>query len=59
MKALKRILGQEGINGVIVALLLILIGVGALMGISTWLNDASNTVIQDANGTINTISATN
>jgi len=59
MKALKRILGQEGINGVIVALLLILIGVGALMGISTWLNNASNTVIQDANGTINTISTAN
>jgi len=59
MKAFKRILGQEGINGVIVALLLILIGVGALMGISTWLNDTSNTVIQDANNTINTISTSN
>jgi len=59
MKAFKRILGQEGINGVIVALLLILIGVGALMGISTWLNNTSDTVIQDANNTINTISTSN
>jgi len=55
MKALKRILGQEGINGVIVALLLILIGVGALMGISTWLNDQSTAIQGDANTSIKTI----
>jgi len=57
MKALKRILGQEGINGVIVALLLILIGVGAIMGISTWMSDTSDNVIADANTSINTIIA--
>jgi len=55
MKALKRILGQEGINGVIVALLLILIGVGALMGISTWLGDQSTAIQGEANTSIDAI----
>jgi len=57
MKALKRILGQDGINGVIVALLLILIGVGAIMGISSWMTDTRDNVIADANTSINTIIA--
>jgi len=57
MKVLKRILGQDGINGVIVALLLILIGVGAIMGISSWMTDTRDNVIADANTSINTIIA--
>jgi len=55
MNFLKRLLGQEGINGVIVALLLILIGVGAIMGISAFMDDAKDRVIADTNTSVTSI----
>lgn len=48
----KRVKSTKGVNGVIVALLLILVGVGAIAGIKTFLDDSSATVISDVNSTI-------
>ena len=54
-KFFKRVKSTKGVNGVIVALLLILVGVGAIAGIKTFLDDSSTTVITDVNTSINSL----
>ena len=43
----KRVKSQKGMSGVLVALLLVIVGVGLVAGIDTWL-DAKKTQIQQA-----------
>ncbi len=58
-KFLRRLKSTKGVNGVIVALLLILVGVGAIAGISTFMDSSTTNIIADANGTINNAIASN
>lgn len=51
-KFFKRIKSTKGINGVIVALLLILVGVGAVAGLNTFMTDSKNTIVTDVNSSI-------
>lgn len=55
MSLLKRVIGKKGISGVIVALLLILIGVLAVVGINTFITDTKDDLIQDANTSLQTV----
>ncbi len=48
-KFLSRIKSTKGINGVIVALLLILVGVGAVGGIKTFMDNSKDTITTDVN----------
>ncbi len=53
MKAFfRRVKSQKGMSGVLVALLLVLIGVGLVMGVNSFMQDSKNTIIKDANQTI-------
>jgi len=54
-KFFKRIRSTKGINGVIVALLLILVGVGAVAGIKTFMDDSKSTIISDVNSSLNSM----
>ncbi len=52
-KLFTRVKSTKGVNGVIVALLLILVGVGAIAGVKTFMDDSSNTITTDVNTSIN------
>ncbi len=54
-KFLKRLKSTKGVNGVIVALLLILVGVGAVAGIKTFMDDSTKSVTAGAGNSINAI----
>ncbi|UCM99939.1 hypothetical protein LCX93_10490 [Sulfurimonas sp. SWIR-19] len=49
----KRIKSQKGMSGVLVALLLVIVGVGLVAGVSTFLNNQVNTIQTSANTAIN------
>lgn len=44
-------------SGVLVALLLVIVGVGLVAGVQTFMTDAKDQLIQDANNTINSVTA--
>ena len=50
----KRIKSQKGMSGVLVALLLVIVGVGLVVGVKTFLTGAKNDMVADANKTIYT-----
>lgn len=54
---IKRILGQEGVNGVVVALLLVLVGVASIAAINTFIQDTSSSVISETNTTISDLTS--
>jgi hypothetical protein len=56
-KFLSRVKSTKGVNGVIVALLLILVGVGAVAGIKTFMDNSKDTVITSTNAKISTLTA--
>jgi len=60
-KLFKRIKSQKGMSGVLVALLLVIVGVGLVAGVQTFMSGASTKIQQDANTSINaaTSAATN
>ena len=43
-KFLKKLLGEQGISGAIVALLLVLVGVAVVFGIKGYLDTSKNTI---------------
>ena len=53
-KFFKRFKSQKGLNGVFVALLLVIVGVGLVAGINTWLKTQKNTIETSAATAINT-----
>ncbi len=52
----KRIKSQKGMSGVLVALLLVIVGVGLVAGVNTFMSSAKDKLVNDANTTINTVS---
>jgi len=53
----KRIKSQKGMSGVLVALLLVIVGVGLVAGVNIFMTGAQKTLIKDANDTITTTAA--
>lgn len=51
-RIVKRIKSQKGMSGVLVALLLVIVGVGLVAGINTFMTGAKDTLITDANTSI-------
>ncbi len=49
----KRFRSQKGLSGVMIALLLVLIGVGLVAGINVWLTGQKNNIMTKANTAIN------
>jgi len=54
-KFFKRVKSQKGISGVVVALMLVLVGVIAVVGIQTFLTGQKNTVTTETANQVNTI----
>jgi len=55
---LKRLKSQKGLSGVLVALLLVVVGVGLIAGIASWMNTKSSAIQTAGNSAItNAISA--
>lgn len=53
----KRVQSQKGLSGVLVALLLVVVGVGLVAGVNTFLTGAKDDIIQDANTSIQNATA--
>lgn len=51
-KVLKRIKSEKGLSGVLVALMLVMVGVGLVAGINSFMEDSKDTIINDANTSI-------
>ena len=51
---LKRLKSQKGMSGVLVALLLVIVGVGLIAGIATFMNNKSSQIQNSANTAIAT-----
>lgn len=49
----KRVKSQKGMSGVLVALLLVIVGVGLVAGVNTFMTGASTTIQNEANTSIN------
>jgi len=49
---LKRLKSQKGMSGVLVALLLVIVGVGLIAGIATYMNNASTKIQTEADKAI-------
>jgi Flp pilus assembly pilin Flp len=49
---LKRIKSQKGMSGVLVALLLVVVGVGLVAGVNTFLTSSKDDIQKEANSTI-------
>ena len=49
----KRIKSQKGMSGVLVALLLVIVGVGLVAGVNAYLTGAKNDIQNSANNSIN------
>ncbi|ADN09897.1 hypothetical protein [Sulfurimonas autotrophica] len=45
----KRIKSQKGMSGVLVALLLVIVGVGLAAGLNSYMTDAKDAMLTDAN----------
>jgi len=58
-KFLRRVKSTKGINGVIVALLLIMVGVGAVAGIKTFMDDSKNSIQSDINTSLTNMGTNN
>jgi len=56
-KLFKRVKSQRGMSGVLVALLLVVIGVGLVAGINTWISGQKNTIQNKANTAITNATA--
>lgn len=54
-KFLKKIKSQKGISGIVVALMLVLVGVVAVVGIQTFLSNQSTTVQNATTAQVNAI----
>lgn len=54
-----RLRSQKAMSGVIVALLLVLVGVGLIAGIGTWLKGEKDTITNEANTSIQTVITNN
>jgi len=50
-----RIRSKKALSGVIIALLLVLIGVGLVAGIGAWLSSTKSDIVSDANSTIHQV----
>ena len=50
----RRVKSQKGMSGVLVALLLVMVGVGLVAGIQTWMDGQKNTIQLAANNSITT-----
>ncbi len=48
----KRLKSQKGMSGVLVALLLVIVGVGLIAALNTFMQDATDRIISDSNSTI-------
>lgn len=51
-KFFKKVKSQKGMSGVLVALLLVIVGVGLVAGVQTFMTDASNNIQNGANDAI-------
>jgi len=48
----KRLKSQKGMSGVLVALLLVIVGVGLVAGINTYMNNAKNSMLDSADNAL-------
>ena len=56
----KRLKSQKGMSGVLVALLLVIVGVGLVAGVSTFMGDAKTALLKEAKANVNNeLNATN
>ena len=53
-KFFKRIKSQKGMSGVLVALLLVIVGVGLVAGLNTYMGSAKNAMLDQADTDIGT-----
>lgn len=53
-KIFKRLKSQKGMSGVLVALLLVVVGVGLVAGVQTFMDDAKTEIMNEANESIGT-----
>ncbi|WP_304545917.1 hypothetical protein [Sulfurimonas microaerophilic] len=51
-KVFKRLKSQKGMSGVLVALLLVIVGVGLVAGLNTALTDMKDDMVKDANTSV-------
>jgi len=51
----KRLKSQKGMSGVLVALLLVIVGVGLVAGLNTFMDGQKSAIEQDVNSTIQNI----
>ena len=54
-KFINRIKSQKGMSGVLVALLLVMVGVGLVAGIQTFMEGAKTDIQNEANSTIDSV----
>ena len=56
----RRLKSEKGaMDSILVTLLLVIIGIGAVVGLSSWMNSSKDTLISDANTSLNTVRAGN
>jgi hypothetical protein len=51
-KLFGRVKSQKGMSGVLVAMLLVVVGVGLVAGVNTFMTDAKDRIVTDANTSI-------
>ena len=56
-KLFNRVKSQKGMSGVLVALLLVVVGVGLVAGVKTFMSDSVDQLILDANSSLETARA--
>ena len=54
----KRLKSQKGMSGVLVALLLVIVGVGLVAGISTYMDSAKSNIMDKADSTLSDLNVT-
>ena len=61
LEFLKRRLKNEkgAMDSILVTLLLVIIGIGAVVGLSTWMNSAKDNLISDANTSLESVRTEN
>ena len=56
----RRLKSQKGaMDSILVTLLLVIIGIGAVVGLSSWMNSSKDTLISDANTSLEAVRAEN
>ena len=56
----RRLKNQKGaMDSILVTLLLVIIGIGAVVGLSSWMNSSKDTLISDANTSLEAVRAEN